>query len=82
MFSSGGWKVVDASRRWHRDVSLALAGAVMAAGSVAPYVPAKLWMSGDARDADVEQAQREADHADLVARIRAGGGAFFPGRDG
>jgi hypothetical protein len=33
-FSFGSkWRVVDSSRRFHRDVSLSLAGAVMAAGS-------------------------------------------------
>jgi hypothetical protein len=87
MFASGGWKVTDSSRRWHRDVSLSLAGACLAAGTVAPYRPARLWMSGDPPsdpDAEVREwaAEREVDRQDLLDRIRRGGGAYLPGIDG
>jgi hypothetical protein len=87
MFASGGWKVTDSSRRWHRDVSLSLAGACLAAGTVALYRPARLWMSGDPpSDPDAEArdwaAEREVDHQDLLDRIRRGGGAHLPQIDG
>jgi hypothetical protein len=40
------WRITDGSKKLHRDVSLALAGACFAAGS--PPVPLTLWCSGTA----------------------------------
>lgn len=61
-----GFRVTDSSRRWHRDVSLALAGACMAAGDLdatplmlVSHEPGSAWMEHVARaplppPADVE----------------------------
>jgi len=40
------WRIVDGSRRFHRDVSLALAGACFAAGAAAPRGPATVPLMG------------------------------------
>jgi hypothetical protein len=76
MFASGErWRVTDSTRRWHRDVSLSLAGACLAAATAATYAPVKLW-GGLPPEPD------EADAVELAERVRFGGGAFFPRVDG
>jgi hypothetical protein len=83
----GGRDRVDHRRGQHDDLANAAAGAIVLCAQGATYVPARLWMSGDPPsnpDAEVREwaAAREADHQDLVDRIRRGGGAYLPGFDG
>lgn len=81
------WRVVDASKRIHRDVSLALAGAVFAAEEP-QREPLRMW-GGEPDCRSVEEIQAEEEErqrlrAEESARmirdgIQRGGGAWFPG---
>lgn len=83
------WRIVDAARRYHRDVSMALALACFTAGEVVAQEPARYWTSDrpDPRSVDEIQAEQDAeDHAavaqgrqELEERVRRGGGVWFPG---
>ena len=84
--SASKWRVVDSSRRFHRDVSLALAGACFAAGE-APRALRFLNLDTPAESVDEQQAEHEREQAEKIAASAAeieaacrSNGGWFGGR--
>jgi hypothetical protein len=96
MFAYGAaWRVLDGSRKLHRDVAVSLAGACSAAGERArcpaapspcpnPVVcPIHLWGGNPYRTTEEERAAEERERAEQSAEMIKGaiarGGAYWPG---
>ena len=83
------WRITDSARKYHRDISMALALATFTAGEPEAREPVRLWGSGDPdpRGVDEQEAAEEAERqaaaaegrAWLEERVRRGGGVWFPG---
>jgi hypothetical protein len=79
------WRIVDSARKYHRDLSMALALACFTAGEIEAREPVRLWVLGDDPPTSEEQIQEAAEvdadsrrHLEMVAAMVKRQGVYFP----